>query len=135
MNGTDSFLTTISQDGYADGTVQSLRLDQDGTLVGSYTNGQDQVVGQVAIATFPAMSGLDRVGGNLFRATEQSGAPALGAPGVGGRGTISGYSLEGSNVDMESEFVHMIQAQRSYQANTGVIRTADEALQQLIQLV
>lgn len=135
MTGTTSFVKSISQDGYTAGALDNLRVEQDGTIVGIYTNGQELALGQVALATFDSNAGLDRVGGNLFRATSDSGDPALGVAGVGGRGTTSGYALEGSNVELEDQFVAMIQAQRSYQANTGVIRTADEALQQLIQLV
>lgn len=135
MTGNTSYVTTISQDGYAAGNLDNVRVDQDGTLIGMYTNGKEQDLGQLAIATFSSNSGLDRVGGNLYRATLDSGDPALGAAGEGGRGTTSGYALEGSNVELEDQFVHMIQAQRMYQANTSVISTVDEALQQLIQLV
>lgn len=135
MTGTESYLSTVSQDGYPAGSLDSLSVGQDGTITGQYTNGQSLVLGQIATATFASDSGLERAGGNLFRATAQSGDPAMGVAGVGGRGTLSGYSLESSNVELEDQFVMMIQAQRAYQANTGVIRTADEALQQLIQLV
>jgi flagellar hook protein FlgE len=135
MSGAESYLSSISQDGYPSGTLDSVSVAADGTITGQYTNGQSQALGQIATATFASNSGLDRVGGNLFRATEASGEPALGVAGTGGRGTLSGFSLESSNVELEDQFVMMIQAQRAYQANTGVIRTADEALQQLIQLV
>jgi flagellar hook protein FlgE len=135
MSGETSFAKSISQDGYAAGALDSLRVEQDGTVTGVYTNGEELALGQIALATFDANAGLSRVGGNLFRATSESGEPALGVAGVGGRGSTSGYALEGSNVELEDQFVRMIQAQRTYQANTGVIRTADEALQQLIQLV
>ena len=91
--------------------------------------------GRLAVATFAAEGGLERMGGNLYKATLTSGDPALAAAGQGIRGTTSGYTLERSNVDLEDEFVAMIQAQRSYQANAGVIRTADENLQQLVNLV
>lgn len=135
MTGTTSYLTTMSQDGYPAGSLDSLRVEQDGTIVGVYTNGKEQSVGQIALATFASMSGLERTGGNLYRATLDAGEPAVGVAGQGGRGTMSGFALESSNVDLEDQFVAMIQAQRGYQANTGVIRTADEALQQLINLV
>lgn len=134
-NGTSSYVSTVSQDGYSAGVLDSVSVAQDGTIYGRYTNGQEQALGQVALATFASNAGLDRVGGNLYTATDASGDPALGAAGVGGRGTTNGYSLESSNVELEDQFVNMIAAQRMYQANTGVIRTADEALQQLIQLV
>lgn len=135
MTGNSSYLTGISQDGYPAGALDGVRVESDGTLIGNYTNGQEQALGQIAIATFAANNGLDRAGLNLYRATNHSGEPVLGAPGAGGRGSTSGYALEGSNVELEKQFVQMIQAQRAYQANTGVIRSADEALQLLIQLV
>lgn len=135
QQGTESYTTTIAQDGYAAGTLESIEIDPDGTIRGVYTNGQDEAVGQLALATFSSNAGLERLGSNLYGATIHSGEPALGAAGAGGRGTTSGYSLEASNVDLEDQFVAMIQAQRSYQANTGTIRTANDALQQLMQLV
>lgn len=135
MTGTESYLSSISQDGYPAGTLDSLSVESDGTIVGQYTNGQTSTLGQVATATFASDAGLERVGGNLFQATLASGDPAVGVAGTGGRGTLAGFALESSNVELEDQFVRMIQAQRVYQANTGVIRTADEALQQLIQLV
>ena len=110
-------------------------LNEDGNILGRYTNGEEIVLGQLAIATFDAEGGLERSGGNLFRATLASGDPALGVPGSGTRGSTLGYALERSNVDLEDEFVDMIQAQRSYQANAGVVSTADETLQELVQLV
>ncbi len=135
MVGSSSFVTTIAQDGYPAGTLDSLSVEADGTIRGYYTNGEDQALGRIAVATFASSGGLDRVGGNLYRATAASGDPAIGVAGVGGRGTTSGNALETSNVDLEDQFVAMIQAQRSYQANTGVIQSADQALQQLMQLV
>ncbi|MEQ1572036.1 MAG: flagellar hook protein FlgE [Myxococcota bacterium] len=135
MGGTTSYLTSIAQDGRSSGTLDGLRVEADGTLIGTYSNGEEQALGQLATATFASNAGLDRVGGNLYRANANSGDPAMGVAGSGGRGTVAGYALEGSNVELEEQFVHMIQAQRSYQANTGVISTADEALQQLINLV
>lgn len=133
--GDESFVTTIAQDGYSAGTLDSLSVEADGTIRALYTNGQDQAMGQLALATFSSNAGLQRTGSNLYQATVASGDPALGEAGVGGRGSTSGFSLETSNVDLEDQFVAMIQAQRSYQANTGVIQAANQALQQLIQLV
>jgi len=126
---------TVSQDGYAQGTLNNLQVDDEGNILGRYTNGEEIVLGQLAIASFEAEAGLERAGGNLFRATLASGDPALGVAGTGNRGGTVGYALERSNVDLEDEFVAMIQAQRSYQANAGVVQTADETLQELVQLV
>ena len=134
-SGNESFLSSISQDGYATGNLTTVDVDDDGTIVGTYSNGEEIVLGQVAIATFPAEGELARVGGNLFSATPNSGDPALGVAGTGGRGSISGYTLEGGNVELEEEFVNMIQTQRSYQANARIVSTADETLQELVNLV
>jgi flagellar hook protein FlgE len=135
QNANANAVVGVSQDGYAMGDLSSVAVDEDGVIRGQYTNGQELILGQLAIATFEAESGLDRVGGNLFRATSVSGDAAMGAAGTGGRGGVAGYALERSNVDLEAEFVDMIQAQRSYQANAGVIRAADETLQELVNLV
>lgn len=131
----DSSVLSISQDGYAMGDLVSLAVDEEGVIRGQYSNGQELDLGQVAVASFEAESGLQRLGGNLYGATFASGDPAVGTAGAGGRGSITGYALERSNVDLEHEFVSMIQAQRSYQANAGVVRTADETLQELVNLV
>jgi flagellar hook protein FlgE len=87
------------------------------------------------LARFPSNGGLERAGGNLFRETLDSGSPAIGAPDTGGRGIVQGGALERSNVDLEDEFVDMITAQRSYQANARVIDTANQTLQELVNLV
>lgn len=133
--GTGNTLSSISQDGYPVGNLASLAVDPEGVIVGRFTNGEEISLGQVGVALFDAESGLERLGGNLYMATRASGDPALGRAGAGGRGDIVGYALERSNVDLEDEFVDMIRAQRSFQANAGVIRTADETLQELVNLV
>lgn len=135
-NGRDgSASISVQQDGYATAYMTGLAVEGDGTVVGRYDNGESQVLGQVAVARFAANDGLERAGGNLFRATLRSGDPTLGEAGTGGRGEISGNALESSNVDLEEEFVAMIQSQRSYQANASTIRTSNESLQTLVQLV
>lgn len=134
-NGESSAAISIQQDGYATAYLTSLSVQGDGTIMGQYDNGESQILGQVALARFPANQGLGRVGGNLYEATLQSGDPTLGVPGTGGRGELSGYALESSNVDLEDEFVSMIQSQRAYQANASTIRASDESLQTLVQLV
>ncbi len=134
-SGSESFVTSVSQDGYATGNLTTVDVSDDGTIMGTYSNGEEITLGQVAIATFPAEGALARVGGNLFSATPTSGDPALGVAGTGGRGSISGYTLEGGNVELETEFVNMIQTQRSYQANARIVSTADETLQELVNLV
>lgn len=134
-NGTVYAVNNIQQDGWEIGELTNLDVDPDGTIRGNYTNGQDVVLGQIQLATFASEAGLDRLGNNLFAATWQSGDPAIGVPGSGTRGFVTGYALEASNVDLEQELVGMITVQRSYQANAGVVRTADETLQELVNLV
>ena len=135
MSGEESSLTAISQDGTMNGELTGISVGEDGTLTGAYSNGEDVDIGRVGLATFQAPSGLERVGSALFRATPAAGEAAVGKAGTGGRGTISGNSLEKSNVDLESQFVSMITAQRSYQASSKVISTANDTLQTLMQLI
>ncbi len=135
MTGGESAVTSLAQDGYRAANLVALRVENDGRIMSSYENGEELVLGKLAIATFPSDDGLQRVGGNLYKETGVSGAVAMGAAGEGGRGDISGFTLENSNVELEDQFVGMIQAQRIYQANTGVVRTANETLQQLVNLV
>ena len=135
QNASDSAVTAVSQDGYPTGTLSSIAVDSDGTIVGTYTNGEELALGQVALADFSATAGLKRLGGSLFAATSASGEPAIGAAGVGGRGDLIGSAVEGSNVELEDEFVRMITAQRSYQANSRVFSANSDLLQELVNLV
>lgn len=135
MAGSESSVTSVIQDGMANGELTSLSVESDGTIVGSYTNGEELTLGRVALATFNSESGLDRVGGTLFAETPASGEPAIGIAGTGGRGAISGSALEKSNVELEDQFVAMITSQRAYQASAKVITAADESLQTLVQLL
>ena len=135
MTGNESTVTSISQDGYGAGDLSNLTIDAEGVITGVYSNGENVVLGQVALATFSSDSGMERIGGNLFHASKDAGAPAMGVPDSGGRGTVNAYALEKSNVNLEDEFVHMIEAQRAYQSNARVITTANETLQELVNLV
>ena len=135
MAGDESSVQALSQDGRSTGVLSSLAVSEDGTITGSYTNGELLVLGQVALATFTAESGLVRTGGTLFAASSDAGQPAIGAAGSGNRGSISGSALESSNVELETEFVNMITAQRMYQANAKVISAADASLQTLVSVV
>jgi flagellar hook protein FlgE len=130
-----SSVSAVSQDGWSVGTVAEVAVDAGGEVVARYSNGEEAVLGQLAMANFSAEGGLLRAGGNMYVATTASGDAALGAAGESGRGEVMGYALELSNVDLEAEFIAMIQAQRSYQANAGLIKTADETLQELVNLV
>ena len=135
MAGEESAVSAISQDGNSTGSLSSIAVQSDGSILGSYSNGEQVTLGQVALASFAAESGLDRVGGTLFTATQAAGAPLIGPAGTGSLGTISGYALEKSNVELEDQFVAMITAQRSYQASSRVISTVNDTLGSLLQIV
>lgn len=135
MTGSESTVTAIAQDGNMAGELTGITVGQDGTITGSYDNGESLAIGQVALATFKAPGELDRIGSGMFRANPGAGDAAISVAGTGGRGTISGNALEKSNVNLEEQFVQMITAQRSYQASSRVISTANDTLQQLLQLV
>jgi len=123
-----------SQDGYGAGEIRDLRIETDGSIVGVFSNGQVATLGQVALANFEAPHELERAGGNLFRQTPGSGDALIGQAGSGGRGAIISGALEASNVDLAHEFVKMIAAQRGYQANSRTISTADQMLQEVMNI-
>ena len=123
-----------SQDGYAAGTLTSFQLGADGTITGTFTNSLKQTIGMIALANFNNPAGLQKVGGSLCTTSVNSGAAQIGAAGTGGRGSLSGGTLEMSNVDLSSEFTSLIIAQRGFQANSRVITTSDEILNELINL-
>jgi flagellar hook protein FlgE len=126
--------TKTVDSGSALGTLESFSLSNDGTITGVFSNGLRQPIGQLAMATFANPGGLEKAGNTSFRTADNSGAPAIGLAGVGGRGTLSAGALEMSNVDLAEEFTGLIVAQRGFQANSRVITTSDELLQDLVQL-
>ena len=123
-----------NQDGQSAGTLQSFALGADGTITGAFSNGLKQTIGRLALGSFTNPSGLEKAGGSLFRTSVNSGDPQVGAAGTGGRGSLAGGALEMSNVDLSSEFTNLIVAQRGFQANSRVITTSDEVLQELVNL-
>ncbi len=129
-----SALTFVNQDGLASGSLSHIQIDSDGNVNGVFSNGQSRVLGQTALASFNAYDRLERVGSNLFLANNQSGQPTIGKPSSGGRGAIVAGALEQSNVDLATEFVRMIAAQRNFQANSKTITTADQLLAELMTL-
>ena len=133
MAGVDT-VAADKQDGYAAGILESFTLGSDGTITGSFSNGLKQALGKIAMASFTNPSGLSKAGGSLFTTTVNSGDPQIGSAGTGGRGTMSSGSLEMSNVDLSTEFTQLIIAQRGFQANSRVITTSDEVLQELVNL-
>lgn len=124
----------ISQDGYPGGDLAGIRVDETGTLIGSFTNGRSFGLAQVGMARFTNNEGLESDGGNTFIQTSNSGDPIIGQAAVGGRGFIQASSLEMSNVDLSRSLTQLIVIQRGYQANSKTITTADQLLQTLLQL-
>jgi flagellar hook protein FlgE len=129
-----SATSTTTQDGYSSGTLESYIIGSDGTIQGTFSNGQTSALGQIAIASFQNNQGLVRNGSNEFLASLASGQANIGAPGTGGRGTLSGGALEQSNVDIATEFANLILQERGYQANAKAVTTFDEVTQTAINL-
>ncbi|HXY13110.1 MAG TPA: flagellar hook protein FlgE [Terriglobales bacterium] len=129
-----STTTTTNQDGYASGTLQSYSIDANGVIQGQFSNGQVQAVGQIALASFANNQGLQLVGGNSYAPTLGSGQPVIGAPGAGGRGSLTGGALELSNVDISAEFTQLIVTQRGFEADARVVTTFDSVSNDTINL-
>src|SRR3954468_22016412 len=127
-------LTAPKQDGYALGSLQSFQLGNDGTIMGVYSNGLRQPIGQLALASFNNPGGLEKAGSSGFRVGVNSGVANVGVAGIGGRGVLNSGALEMSNVDLAEEFTGLIVAQRGFQANSRVITSSDEILQDLVNL-
>jgi flagellar hook protein FlgE len=123
-----------TSDGFASGTLVTFSIGSGGEITGVYSNGQTQLLGQIALATFANPGGLLRAGQNLFQVSSASGDPLVGIPGSGGHGTVTTGALEMSNVDLATQFTGMITAERGFQANGRVITTSDEMLQELVNL-
>lgn len=123
-----------SQDGYAAGKMTSYTIGTDGTIRGVYDNGESRNLARVALRNFENPAGLQQMGGTMFSETPNSGGLAIGAAGQNGLGTIIPSSLEMSNVDLSEEFTDMIVTQRGFQANSRIITTSDEMLQELVSL-
>lgn len=123
-----------TQNGFAAGTLTSFGVDQNGIVVGLYSNGVTKNLGQVAVANFSNPAGLEDMGGNLAVISPNSGSPTIGTANVDGRGSINSGYLEQSNVDISTEFTDLIVTQRGFQANTKIVTTVDEMLQELLQM-
>lgn len=131
----DSAVSSISQDGFRSGELNGAAIDAGGIIYGLFSNGQTQVIGQLALATFNSEAGLLRLGGNMFGESISSGQATIGEPGTGGRGLIAGGYLEQSNVNITNEFIDLIEAQRGFQANSRVITTVNQTFQDLLQIL
>jgi flagellar hook protein FlgE len=130
-----SATTATSQNGYASGQYDSFAIDSSGVVTATYSNGQTQSVGQLAIATVSNEQGLAARGSSDYQATTASGNASVGVAGSGGRGTIEGSSLEGSNVNISAEFSDLIIAQRAFEANSKAVTTFDTVTQETINMI
>jgi flagellar hook protein FlgE len=132
--GGEKSLTVTSTDGSAAGSLQQFQIGADGSVLGIFSNGEKLVMARLALANFNNPPGLEKIGNTSFRSTPNSGLAQIGIPGSGGRGSLLGGTLEMSNVDLAQEFTNLIIAQRGFQANSRVITTSDEMLQNLVDI-
>ncbi len=132
--GGENTVEVVNSDGNAMGSLASYSISPDGTIQGLFTNGMKQPLGQIAMATFNNPGGLTKVGNSEYAESVNSGAAQVGPSGTGSRGHLASGELEGSNVDLSQEFTNLIIAQRGFEANSKVITTSDEVLQDLVNL-
>lgn len=132
--GGSSTATAMDQNGTLTGYLRSFAIADDGSVSGVFSNGRSQVLGKLGLASFNNPSGLIKAGGSLFRSSAASGTPLAGIPGSAGRGSLAAGTLEMSNVDLAQEFTDLIIAQRGFQANSRIISSSDEILQDLVNL-
>lgn len=132
--GSEFSVSSMKQDGFTSGKLSKFNTAKDGTIVGSYTNGQTKVLGQVVLASFTNSNGLQSLGDNQWAETSESGQPLVGPPNSGGLGALTASATEDSNTDLTGELVNMITAQRVYQANSQTIKTQDQILQTIVNL-
>ncbi len=130
----ESSTTYRTADGYGKGDLQTINVDTSGVITGTYSNGAVISLYQVALGDFTNVDGLTKLGGGLFQESNSSGVATTNFPGISGLGNISPNSLEQSNVDIATEFVKMIEIQRSYQANSKMITTVDDMLSNTISM-
>ena len=127
-------IVATTQNGFAPGNLVSYQINEDGTVVGNYSNQQSQLLGQIVLANFANNEGLQSEGDNVWSATQSSGVALLGTAGTGNFGSLTNGALEASNVDLSKELVNMIVAQRNYQSNAQTIKTQDQILNTLVNL-
>ncbi|QCP47793.1 flagellar hook protein FlgE [Trinickia violacea] len=134
MYGSADGVNNLAQDGFSAGQLTNFSIGANGILTGNYSNGQTQSLGQIVLANFNNPNGLQDLGGNEYAATFSSGVPQISAPGSTNHGTLTGGALESSNVDLTTQLVDLITAQRNYQANAQTIKTQQTVDQTLINL-
>jgi flagellar hook protein FlgE len=132
--GSESTVARHTQDGSSAATLTSLSFNDNGILTAAYDNGESRDISQIAISKFENNEGLFKIGKNLVKESKSSGQAALGKPSEGGRGSLLSKSIELSNVDLATEFVNLMTAQRNFQANAKTITTADQMLQEVLQI-
>ncbi|NRF26758.1 flagellar basal body protein FlgE [Vibrio coralliilyticus] len=133
--GTGFGVSTNNPNGYTSGELAGVRVEDNGMVYATYTNGQSQLQGQVVLADFANPQGLSKVSGTAWTQSFSSGAPVMGVPGSGTLGDLTPGALEGSNVDLTSELVNLMTAQRNYQANAKTISTNDKLTQALFNAI
>jgi flagellar hook protein FlgE len=126
---------STTQNGYAAGTLTNMTLGAGGTVSATYSNGQNVAIAQLALANISNPNSLTQVGNNDLEVSSTTAAPVLGAAGSGSLGQIEGSSLESSTVDMATEFTNLLAYQNSYQAASKVITTADQLMQDTVNLI
>jgi flagellar hook protein FlgE len=134
-SSTTSSQSGQTQNGYTSGEYNGFTIGSDGTVSATYSNGQSQNVGQLAIATVSNLQGLVDTGSTEYQATASSGLATVGVAGVGDRGTLEGSSLEASNVNISAEFSDLIVAQRAFEANSKAVTTFDTVTQETINMI
>ncbi|MFM9924734.1 flagellar hook protein FlgE [Variovorax sp. H27-G14] len=140
LTGTSQFgaangMSKLSQDGYRSGELTSFSINPDGTITGKFSNEQTKLLGQVVLSSFANPNGLEPKGDNVWAETQASGNALTGTPGEGTKlGSLQSGALEASNVDLTSELVNLIVAQRNYQANAQTVKTQDQVMQTLMNI-
>ncbi|MBT8126435.1 MAG: flagellar hook-basal body complex protein, partial [Gammaproteobacteria bacterium] len=132
--GSEFAVNSLSQDGYTSGQLLGVTIDKEGIVFARYSNGQSQARGQIVLANFSNVQGLQPLGDTAWAETFASGAPVVSEPGTAGLGLIQSSALEDSNVDLTDQLVRMIEAQRNFQANAQTIQAEDAVTQTIINL-
>ncbi len=130
----DSVLNDSHVDGAVFGNVTGVTVNPDGTVYANYSNGLTQAAYKIPLATFSNPNGLTLVGGNAFAQSGASGTPRINSAGTAGGGSVQAYALEGSTVDLATEFTSMITTQQAYSASARVVSTASQMLDELMQM-
>jgi len=134
QTASDSAVNNATVDGALFGNVTGVTIAADGTVYANFSNGLTQAEYKIPLATFANPDGLAQVGGNAFAVTQNSGAATIGDAGAGNRGGLQSYALEGSTVDLATEFTNMITTQQAYSASARVVSTASQMLDELMQM-